>query len=126
MNRNSHQGGPYRSRHGMILGVCAGLARYFDMSVFWMRVLWLLIFIFTGFWPIVFIYFFAALLMKPAPVVAFSTDGEAEFYNSAAADRRMAIYRLRRVYESLNRRIQRMESMVTSREYNWNQRMRDA
>ena len=125
MTHDSHPGRPYRARHGMILGVCAGLARYFDMSTFWMRVLWFLIFLATGFWPIVFIYFFAGLLMKPAPVVPVRTDAEAEFYNSATNDRRMAIHRLKRVYESLNRRIQRMESLVTSREYNWNKRMRE-
>ncbi|MCJ7776670.1 MAG: PspC domain-containing protein, partial [Desulfobulbaceae bacterium] len=30
-------GGLYRSRNGIILGVCRGVAEYFDFSVFWAR-----------------------------------------------------------------------------------------
>ena len=33
------QGGLYRSRDGVILGVIRGLAEYFDFSVFWARVI---------------------------------------------------------------------------------------
>ena len=42
----------YRSRRGIILGVCRGLAEHFDMSVSWTRFTVLLIFIVTGLWPI--------------------------------------------------------------------------
>ena len=31
--------GLYRSRSGLIIGVCKGVAQYFDFSVFWMRVI---------------------------------------------------------------------------------------
>ncbi len=126
MKSQRQPGGPYRSRRGLILGVCAGLARHFDMSTFWMRVLWLLVFLFTGFWPIVFIYFLAALLMKPEPVVAFRSEADAEFYSSAAQNRRLAIHRLKRTYDRLQRRIQRLESVVTSREFDWDRRIREA
>ena len=34
---------PYRSRSGMIFGVCRGLADYLDFPVFWMRVIWLVV-----------------------------------------------------------------------------------
>ena len=42
--------GLYRSRDGMIAGVCAGLAEYFDLSVFWTRVVAvaLLLYVLTG------------------------------------------------------------------------------
>jgi len=126
MESQGQLGGPYRARRGIFLGVCAGLARHFDMSIFWMRVIWILAFLFTGFWPITFVYILAALIMKPEPVVAFSSDADAEFYNSAAHNRGMAIQRLRRTFENLERRIQRMESVVTSREFDWDRRMKDA
>ena len=29
--------GLYRSRNGVLLGVCRGIADYFDFSVFWIR-----------------------------------------------------------------------------------------
>ena len=43
----------YRSRSGMILGVCKGLARYFDVSLFWTRFIAVLLMLFTGFWPLI-------------------------------------------------------------------------
>jgi phage shock protein C len=123
--RRAHErkGGPYRARDGMILGVCAGLADYFDMSVFWIRIIAVIIMVATGLWPSVGIYFLAALLMKPAPVVPIKTDADQEFYNSFTTSRSMALSRLERTYERLDRRIRRMEGIVTEREYQWRQRL---
>lgn len=45
-----------------IAGVCAGLARYFDVDVTLMRVLWVALLIFTG-GVIIIPYFVAAILM---------------------------------------------------------------
>lgn len=59
--------GLYRSRNGAILGVCRGIADYFDLSVFWIRATAVILFICTGFWPIVGLYILAALLMKSDP-----------------------------------------------------------
>jgi len=117
--------GLYRSRSGKILGVCKGLAEYFDFSVFWMRVIALALLVFSGIWPMVVLYFVAALLMKPEPVLPLETEGEQEFYNSYASSRRMALHRLKRTYDNLDRRIQRIESIVTSREYDWERRLNE-
>ena len=63
------RGGLYRSRNGAILGVCRGIAEYFDFSLFWVRAITVLLFLFSGIWPIIILYFLAALLMKPEPVI---------------------------------------------------------
>jgi phage shock protein C len=106
----------------MIMGVCKGLAQYFDLSVFWVRVVAVLAFIFTGFWPLAGVYFLAALLMKPEPVVPLKDEDEREFYESYTTSRSMAVGRLKRRFEQLDRRLQRMEDIVTSREFDWEQR----
>jgi phage shock protein C len=103
----------------MIMGVCRGIAVHWDFSVFWTRLVFVLALLFTGFWPIVAIYFLAALLMKPEPVVPFATDGDEEFYDSYVSSRTLALRRLKRVYDNLLRRIERMEDTVTAREYEW-------
>jgi phage shock protein C len=113
----------YRSRDGIILGVCKGIAEHFDFSVFWARVITILILFVSGFWPIVVLYFIAALLMKPEPVIPIQTDEEQEFYDSYLYSRKGAAERLRRRYNSLESRIQRMEHYVTSREFDWEKRM---
>ncbi|ETW99187.1 MAG: phage-shock protein [Candidatus Entotheonella factor] len=116
--------GLYRSRHGVIRGVCRGVAEYLDFSVFWTRAIAVALLIFTGIWPIVGIYLLAMLVMKPEPLVPFESDDEAEFYNSFTHSRSMALQRLKRIYDKIDRRVQRMEDAVTAREYDWDQRLK--
>ena len=115
--------GFYRSRNGIILGVCRGIAEYFDFKIFWVRAIAVLLLFFSGFWPIMGLYFIAALMMKPEPVIPIRTDEEQEFYNSYIFSRKGATDRLRRRYENLERRIQRLEHSVTAREFDWEHRL---
>ena len=115
--------GMYRSRDGVILGVCKGIAAYFDFSVFWIRAIAILFLIFSGIWPIMGLYFLAALLMKPESTIPMETDDEMEFYDSYVLSRKGAVDRIKRKYANLERRIQRMEHTVTSREYEWEDRL---
>lgn len=117
------RGGLYRSRDGILLGVCRGIGEYFDFSVFWTRVIALVLFFFTGFWPITALYFVAALLMKPEPVVPIQSNDQQEFYDSYIYSRKGAIERLKRRYDNLERRIRRMEHTVTSKEFDWDRRL---
>jgi phage shock protein C len=115
--------GLYRSRDGVILGVCRGFAEYFDLRVFWVRAIAVILLLFSGFWPIMGLYFIAALMMKPEPAIPIRTDEEQEFYNSYIFSRKGATDRLRRRYENLERRIQRLEHSVTAREFDWENRL---
>ncbi|MFZ0614548.1 MAG: envelope stress response membrane protein PspC [Desulfobacterales bacterium] len=117
--------GFYRSRRGILLGVCRGIAEYFDFSVFWARTIAVGLFILTGFWPITGLYLLAALMMKPAPVIPLDSEDEQEFYDSYTGNRHRALKRLKHRFERLERRIQRMEHVVTEPEYDWDRRMKD-
>lgn len=64
--------GPYRSRNGVLLGVCAGIAEHFDLSVFWTRIFTFIAFWCTGIFPVVVLYVMAGLLMKKAPLMPSS------------------------------------------------------
>jgi len=99
------------------------LAEHFDFSVFWARAIAVVFLFVSGFWPAIGLYLIAALLMKPAPVVTIENEAEQEFYNSYANSRHLAARRLKRRYESLERRIRRMEHMVTTREFDWDHKM---
>ena len=70
----------YRSRHGWIFGICQGLADYTGISVTAIRIIFIVFFILSGFFPIVLIYLLAAILMSPEPMVNFESDEEKEFY----------------------------------------------
>jgi len=95
-----------------------------DFSVFWARVITLALLFLTGFWPILIIYFVAALLMKPEPVIPIESDEEQEFYDSYVHSHKGATERLKRRYENLERRIRRMEDHVTTREFDWENKLK--
>jgi phage shock protein C len=121
MRSYSHKG-IYRSRKGAIFGVCRGLAEYFDFSVFWVRTIAVILLVFTGLWPVTVLYILAALVMKPEPARPFPSVDEQEPYAPYMASRHEVAQRLKRRYEDLEDRIQRMEDVVTSREYDWDRR----
>lgn len=119
MRTSIRNGGIYRSRDGVLLGVCKGLAEHYNLSVFWVRLGLVIAFLLSGFWPVIGIYIVASLLMKPRPVKPIETDEEQEFYDSYVNSPRSAAQRLRRKYENLERRIRRMEDKVTGRDFEW-------
>ena len=106
--------------------MCKGLAEHFDFSVFWTRVIALILLCVAGFFPAIGLYLLGALLMKPEPVIPVRNSAEKEFYDSYTYSRRGALQRLKRRYENLQRRIQRMEHIVTSAEYDWENRLNNS
>ena len=117
-NRTELFGCPvYRSRRGIFMGVCRGLADHFNLNVFWLRLVVLFVFLFTGFWPIGILYIIAGLIMRMEPVIPLKDEDEQEFYESYTHSRESAIQRIKRKFDNIDRRIQRMEDTVTSREF---------
>ena len=114
--------GLYRSRNGIILGVCRGVADYFDFPAFWIRAILIFVFIFSGFWPIIGIYILAALLMKLEPGEPGREEKKHHSYCRYSRARRDTAERLKRQWRHLEKRIRRMEDKVTSREFDWNNR----
>ena len=106
-------------------GVCKGVAHHLDVDVFWVRVLTVFATTFTGVWPLICLYVVAALVMKVEPVLPLETEDDEEFYHSFAASRGMALQRLKRTFDNLDRRIQRMEGIVTAREFDWERRLNE-
>jgi phage shock protein C len=117
------RGGMYRSRNGIIMGVCRGIAEFFDFSVFWTRAVTVFLIFFTGFWPMLALYFVAGLILKPEPVLRIRSEDEQEFYDTYVRSRKGAAERIKRRYDNLNRRIERLEHSVTAREFDWESRL---
>ncbi len=118
------KGGIYRARNGVFLGVCKGIGEYFDLSVFWVRMALVVVFIFSGFWPVIGVYLVAAFFMKPKPIKPIESEEEREFYDSYVNSPKSAAQRLKKKFEELERRIRSMEDKVTGREYEWERRFR--
>ncbi len=57
----------YRSKtNRMIAGICGGLGEYFKIDIPLMRLLWVLVLIFTGFVPGVLVYIIAIFIIPEA------------------------------------------------------------
>ncbi|GMW02066.1 MAG: hypothetical protein AMXMBFR84_32020 [Candidatus Hydrogenedentota bacterium] len=117
--------GLYRARDGAVFGVCKGVARYLDFPVAWLRFFTIVAAVFTGFFWVIVLYIVAALLMKPEPVIPFKEEMDQEFYDSYMNSRKLALVRLKRTFDNIERRIQRMEAIVTARDYDWERRLND-
>jgi phage shock protein C len=77
------------------------------------------------FWPVAACYIAAAFIMKPEPMLPIGNEDEREFYHSYTSSRTMALHRLKKTYDALDRRIQRIEGIVTSPGYDWDRRFND-
>ncbi len=57
----------YRSRDGILFGVCRGIAEWKDLPVGWVRFFTILAFMSTGFFPVGLIYLIAGLVLPIEP-----------------------------------------------------------
>ncbi|MDJ0780526.1 MAG: envelope stress response membrane protein PspC [Desulfosarcinaceae bacterium] len=116
----------YRSRDGVILGVCKGIATHFDLSLFWTRAIAVFLLLVSGVWPTLGAYLLTALLLKPEPVLPFDAEGEDSFYDAYAHTPRRAAERLKQRYDRLERRLRRLEDSVTAKSFDWDRRLRNS
>ncbi len=143
-NKRSGWGmGLYRNtRDGKVAGVCAGLADHWDIAHWVMRLIWIGGFLFTGTLAL-WVYLGAWILLAPRPTRR-SSDGSyqdepdyEEVEVEMEYDERYHDYRPRKVFrysesgsvrlerarerlDNALRRVEDMESYVTSRRYNLN------
>lgn len=136
----------YRSRDGKVLGVFRGIAESMGFSCFWTRAIGCVILLcltdFFGAHGLMvtvlvagFFYLLAALLMQaprdtasipasvmgnPPPVPRQSYGGS---YQDMAIRPRVDLAQLDQQLDRLDHRIQRMETIVTDRQFDWQRRM---
>ena len=113
----------YRSRCGWIFGVCRGIADYADISPIWVRLAFVILAVTTAFFPMVLVYLVLAIVVKPEPLLRPETEDDWAFYDVYAASRSRALSQLKRRLEELDRRARRIEDVVTTPGFDWEQRL---
>ncbi|MCX7019943.1 MAG: PspC domain-containing protein [bacterium] len=103
----------YRSDDSVLFGVCGGIAEYFDLSSWGVRLVWVLLMIPA--FPIMLIgYVVLALLLKRRPLESAAPRGSAKAWNGEWTPRSEMLAGVQRRFDTLDQRLQRMESIVTS------------
>ena len=100
----------YRSRDGKIFGVCQGIADWRDLPVDMVRLVWILLTVFTSFFPGVLIYFILTLVLPLEP----------EYRDDYRRSRRKPD--VESEFEDLKERVRRMEDEEVDKEKDWEKR----
>lgn len=109
----------YRSRRGKIFGICQGIADWRDLPVEYIRIFMILVFIFSGFFPVGILYFLAALIIPVEP----AGYGESKF-GEADEKRKDRYENVRRDFSDLKDRVKNMEGRVFDKERDWDERFK--
>jgi len=107
----------YRNRRdGMILGVCAGIADYFGVQRWVVRVLWVGgLLMFPP--PTIIGYFLLALLLPKMPEHLYENKDEEHFWRDVRVDPARKFSELRHKFREQEHRLRGMEAYVTSEAY---------
>ena len=110
--------------HGLLAGVCAGIADYFGTERIVIRlafVVALCLFIV----PAALVYVVLAIALPKRPPALYTSDAEAAFWRGVATAPDDTLAALRRRFRDLDARLQAMEREVTSGEADLRRKFRD-
>lgn len=114
----------YRRRHGRLLfGVCGGIADSFELPVWAVRVTFIILALVNSLF--IALYVLLAFLMKPAPTAPYRDFAEEEFFNSYETSRPETLAKMERSFRSLDKRLQNLETVVTSPGFKYEKEFRD-
>ena len=107
-------------QRGIIAGVCAGIADYFDWNLKLLRAVLVIGFLFTGAFPIVIVYCVLWYVMDPVegdlPADRSSSGGDPYSPGSGGA-RRPSMAEVQYRFERLDNRLREIEECVTDKEF---------
>ena len=112
----------YRSRNGILLGVCQGLSEWRDIPVWLIRLVFF-ISMFAGFFPTLLVYIVASLFIPKEPEMPFSIMGKEDIKKNYAQVRSEALFRIKEKINGLEQRTRSLESYMISPEREWNKRL---
>lgn len=118
----------YRSHNGMIFGVCAGIAEYFDLPPWGVRLIWLVLSFMTFPLPLIIYVVLGMMLPKRplAPPQAYYPNGDPfQAQPTRPATHAEMLSRIQERFDALDKRLQRMEDIVTHPGFGLEEKYRD-
>ncbi len=119
-NERGHEMRIYRSRNGILAGVCSGIARRYEFDPIWLRIAFVVLAMST-LWPVI-LYFALVFILpvEPADLSLNQEDG-----GSGKKRRSPAFRSLEKTRDRLEQRLRNLEDLVTSKNYDWDRRLRE-
>ena len=103
-------------RKGKLLGVCAGVADYFGVNPWAVRLAAIIgLLLFAP--PTLIAYGIAAMLLPVKPVDIYDTPAEESFWRGVRVEPSRTTRDLRHRFRELERRLRALEAYITSREF---------
>lgn len=112
-------------RNGRCLGVCAGIADYFDVRPGVVRLLTIIGAIMTGIWAFVCAYLIMAYVLEKKPEEMYERPEEDEFWRQARTKPEYTAVDLRSRFADVERRTRAMEAYVTSKRFRLDRELRE-
>lgn len=111
----------YRSKHGMIFGVCQGIADWRGINAGYVRLALVVLTVFTGFFPFGLLYLLAAFFLHVEP--AYKERESHSWYKSSV---RKGFYDLRQEFDEMSARFNnRKDRHGYSKERDWDNRFNE-
>ena len=108
-------------QRGIIAGVCAGIADYFDWNLKLLRAVLVIGFLVSGFFPIVIVYCVLWYVMDPVegdlPSDRYSGGGGDPYSPASGGARRPTMAEVQMRFERLDSRLREIEECVTDKEF---------
>ncbi|ODS94872.1 MAG: phage shock protein C [Erythrobacter sp. SCN 62-14] len=104
----------YRDKHnGKIMGVCAGIADYTGIDVFWVRMAaFLSIFMLSG--TTILAYFVAGFLLNKKPPYLYRDESEQKYWQGVRQSPKRTAREIRAQFRDIDRRLAAVESHYVS------------
>jgi phage shock protein C len=109
--------GPFRSKDGLFLGVIRGMAEHYKMSPYVLRLIVVGVSIFLAFWPVLLLYFAAAIIMPVEPKVMPVTARDRERVLLGQVNPTTLVDSLILRADNLEAKLRRIEDYVTSKNF---------
>lgn len=112
-------------RRGRIMGVCAGIADYFDVRPSLIRLLAILSALMSGFFPALTVYLLLGFFLDNKPAEIAKNPEEEKFWRKARTKPEYTKVDLKNRYEDIEMRIRKMEAYMTSKQFRLTRELRE-
>lgn len=104
----------YRDKHnGKLMGVCAGIADYTGVNVFWVRLLAVASIFITG-GPSIIAYLIAGFLLNKKPPYLYRDESEQKYWQGVRQNPKRTAREIRANFRDIDRRLAAVETYYVS------------